>query len=59
MEYRLSKRDSYCRGCDKTLKRDKDRIMAMYSFRNRGQYIYFCKDCVLKMNSLVKDFEKS
>jgi uncharacterized protein YlaI len=59
MEYRLAIRDVYCRGCDKTLKRDKDMIMAMYSIRNRGQYIYFCKDCVLKMNVLVKDFEKS
>lgn len=52
-EYRLAKRDACCRGCDETLKKDKDMLIATYSFRNRGQYIYFCEDCVKEMCKLI------
>lgn len=57
IEYRLAKRDANCRGCDKILEKDKDMMISTYSFRNRGQYIYFCKDCVLLMNKLIEDYE--
>ena len=57
-KFRLAKRDCYCRGCDKVLKRDTDMLLATYSFRNRGQYIYFCVDCVKEMNKLIEDKEK-
>jgi len=58
LEYRPAQREVICRGCDKTLNRG-DMLMSTYSFRNRGQHIYFCKECVLKMQQLIEDYENN
>lgn len=54
-EYRLAKNTCYCRSCDKEMKKGKDWGIFMYSFRNRGQNICICEDCVVKMHKLIVD----
>lgn len=51
--YRPVERDGFCRSCDKTLKRNKDRAVIWYSFRNRGMHVILCKPCVEKLYNLV------
>ena len=58
IEYRPAKRGAICRGCDKTLNKG-DMLISTYSFRNRGQYIYFCKDCVVSMQNLINNYENT
>lgn len=53
MEYRYTKRNCWCRGCDKKLIRDVDKAVFMYSSANRGQHIMLCEDCVGNMFSMV------
>ena len=57
-EYRLAKRTSYCRGCDKENVRDKDMVLYFYSWRNRGQNILLCPDCVKEMYDVIKNQEE-
>lgn len=45
IEFRKMERKGFCRGCDKTLPKG-TQIVYTYSWRNRGQNIFFCKDCV-------------
>ena len=52
-EYRIAKQDSYCRSCDKLNKRNKDKVIYIYSLRNRGQNILLCEDCVKEMYETV------
>lgn len=52
IKYRQAERQAICRGCDKELNKG-DMMIATYSFRNRGQHIYFCRDCVKLMNNLI------
>lgn len=51
MEYRQAMRTCHCRGCDKEIKPKTEKIIYMYSHRNRGQNIILCEDCVREMNS--------
>lgn len=52
-KYRIAKRDSFCRVCDKVNKRDEDMVVYVYSHRNRGQSILLCKKCVKDMYNTV------
>jgi hypothetical protein len=56
-EHRKSERDCFCRGCDKKIKRNSEDIIYTYSFRNKGQSIIFCEDCVQEMFKLCFKFE--
>lgn len=48
---RKLQRTAFCRGCDKEMKSQTD-VIATYSFRNRGQHIYFCLDCAKLIGKL-------
>lgn len=54
INYRLAKQDCYCRGCDKLLEKGKDHVISFHSYRNNGQYIKLCKECVEIMSNLIK-----
>ena len=58
-EYRLAKRTSYCRGCDKENVKDTDMVLYFYSWRNRGQNILLCPDCVKEMYNVIKKEEEN
>jgi len=49
-EIRQTVRDAHCRNCDKTIKRNTEKVVYIYSFRNRGQNIFICRDCLNKMH---------
>lgn len=53
--YRLAARNAYCRSCDKVIKRDVDFMITLHSFRNTGQNIHICTDCVKLMYGLLPD----
>jgi len=55
MNYRTLERSGYCRGCDKLIEKNTEKLISIYSHRNRGQHIYLCKDCVDKMVKLISD----
>ena len=57
-EYRLTKRTSYCRVCDRENVRDKDMVMYTYSSRNRGQNILICPNCLKEMYKTIIKFEE-
>lgn len=57
-ELRIAKRDAYCRSCDKRLKKDKDWMVTMYSFRNQGMHVHLCLRCVENMGALVTEHKK-
>jgi uncharacterized protein YlaI len=44
-------RKAFCRGCDKQMSIGTE-VIATYSIRNDGQYIYFCLDCAEKIGKL-------
>lgn len=44
-------RVAYCRNCDKGIKKG-EIMIALYSFRNRGQNIYICLDCAKEIGRL-------
>jgi uncharacterized protein YlaI len=46
-------RTAYCRGCDKEMNSGTE-VIATYSFRNRGQHIYFCLSCSEIIGNLSK-----
>lgn len=52
LEYREAKKDCFCRGCDILLEKG-TKMVATYSHRNRGQYIFFCVECIKQMNDLI------
>ena len=56
LEYREAKKNCFCRGCDVELEKG-TKMIATYSFRNRGQHIYFCIECVKEMNGLIYEEE--
>ena len=58
INYRPAEREAICRGCDKTLNKG-DMMIATYSFRNKGQHIYFCKECIEIMYKLIKNHENN
>lgn len=50
IQYRVAKQDGHCRGCDTLIsKKDEDQAFYFYSFRNRGQSIILCDECVSHM----------
>jgi len=51
MKIRQAERTAFCRGCDKKIK-PKTYMLSMYSYRNRGQNIHFCLDCVDKIHEM-------
>lgn len=50
--YEQLKRTGYCRGCDKEIKADTEKVIKTWSFRNRGMHIIICDACVDKMFKL-------
>jgi len=52
-DYRQSKRECTCRGCNKTISRDTEKIIYTYSIMNGGQNIYLCMDCIKEINGLI------
>jgi uncharacterized protein YlaI len=52
-EYRLAEQNAHCRVCDKVIERKVDYMVSWYSFRNRGQNIHICPDCVKELYYLV------
>jgi uncharacterized protein YlaI len=56
IKFRPLERNAICRGCDKQLPKE-TKVIATYSFRNRGQHIYFCTKCVELMSKLIKELE--
>lgn len=52
INFRVTERDAMCRGCDKIIKRHEEKVIAFHTYRNRGQHIYICDDCLLKMFKL-------
>ena len=57
IEYRYTERDAFCGGCDKEIVAKTEKVFATYSYRNKGQHIYICVDCINKFNQLVKESE--
>jgi uncharacterized protein YlaI len=50
---RKLQRTAFCRGCDKKMKSGTE-VISTYSFRNRGQHIYFCLDCARIISELIQ-----
>lgn len=46
VERRQTKRTAFCRGCDKSIHRDTEKVFVTHSYVNRGQHIYICDDCI-------------
>lgn len=49
MRLRRTQRVAYCRGCDRKILPNTEYVVYTYSSRNRGQNIFFCKECIHKM----------
>lgn len=41
---RKTERTAYCRGCDDCMEKGTE-VVSTFSWRNRGQHIYFCLPC--------------
>lgn len=54
---RPAERTAYCRGCDKEMHKGEP-LVALYSWRNRGQSIFFCLDCAEEIGGLVKEHKE-
>ena len=64
IEYKKAQRDCFCRGCDKVIKRDTEKVIKFYSSRNRGMNIIICDKCVHEINNLlleniIDDFDEN
>lgn len=46
-------RAAYCRGCDDEMSKGTE-VIATYSWRNRGQHIYFCLTCSATIGKLAE-----
>ena len=53
IELREAQREAFCRGCDRAIPKGR-KMVATYSFRNRGQHIFFCLDCCMTIGQLGK-----
>lgn len=51
-EYREAERICFCRVCDKTINKGESAVF-WYSFRNTGQNIMVCADCVETIYELL------
>lgn len=52
-EYRLAEQAAFCRVCDKELQRKVDYMVSWHSWRNRGQNIHICPECVVTLYDLL------
>lgn len=52
IEKREAQRKGYCRGCDCQFQPG-EQIIATYSWRNRGQHIFFCLPCGEEIGTLA------
>ncbi len=57
LEVRRAQQDCFCRVCDKKMSRNVTPIVHIYSWRNRGQNIKLCFDCVSEISRLVEEFK--
>ena len=57
MKLRKSNRTCYCRFCDKEIERNTEDVIYEYSYRNKGQHIFICKDCIKEAYNLVVESE--
>lgn len=57
LEIRKAKQDSFCRCCDKPLRKGIDNLVYMYSYRNRGQNILLCFDCIDLITEKVSEYK--
>lgn len=57
-KYRVAEREAFCRACDGLIQKG-DKMVSMYSSRNRGQYIHFHPECVKLMASLIDEASPS
>lgn len=56
-EYRQAQRDANCRVCDKEVSRGTEAVF-WYSYRNRGQHIVICPNCVETLYNLLPKGEQ-
>lgn len=54
MEIRKAQRQAFCRACDKKIQVGES-MLSMYSWRNRGQNIHICLDCVDEIHEMSID----
>lgn len=55
MEFRLTTRDAFCRGCDQAILKNTEEVFYTYSYRNQGQSIFLCRECVAKVIEMFKE----
>ena len=48
---RKAEREAFCRFCDKVIRKG-ETMFSFYSWRNRGQNIHICLDCIEKFKTL-------
>ncbi len=53
--YETTKRDAFCRGCDKKIIKKQEKVFRTYTPRSRGQEIYICNDCIDEFIALRKE----
>jgi len=58
IQYRYAKKECFCRGCDKEIQPNTEKIITFYSFRNRGMHVHLCVPCVEKFNDLILEDSK-
>lgn len=52
-KYRTTKRDAYCRICNKTILKDQEKVIN-FEFSRQKYFVFICDNCVNKMYDLVK-----
>jgi len=55
IQFRPAQRTCFCRGCDKEIAPNTEKIITFYSFRNRGQHIHICVPCVESFSALIAE----
>ena len=58
MEIRKAQRHAFCRDCDKKIQVG-EYILSMYSWRNRGQNIHICLDCVDEIHEMQVEYKEN
>jgi hypothetical protein len=52
---RKTKQSLHCRGCDRIIMKGTEDVIVACSSRGRGGYLYLCKECIDKMQSLFQE----
>ena len=55
IEYRQVQRDARCRGCNKDIVRNTEKVITWYASNNLGMYIFLCDSCVEHIYNMVKE----